>query len=185
MRELLIFLECRLNLSQLSDRLSDKRLPTEGGGEAERGRGVVKVSKEGKMLGVVGVAVVGVVVVAVPVVAFVWFAGFVCFISVVMAGVWAAGEAKWPEGDEARGWRLAYIFRASAMAFSRMKRCLHPPVVSQMLLKRVMNKVQRVSQTYCSGSRPGMEMSSLRKFVGPLCDIWSVSWPVFWVVTSP
>lgn len=64
MRELLIFLECRLNLSQLSDKLSDKRLPIDGGGDCERGRGVVKVSKEGKMFGVVGVAVVdGVVVV--------------------------------------------------------------------------------------------------------------------------
>jgi hypothetical protein len=28
-----------------------------------------------------------------------------------------------------------------------------------------------VGVTYCSGSRPGMEMSSLRKLVGPLCGL--------------
>lgn len=38
--------------------------------------------------------------------------------------VLVVGDAKWPEGEERRGWRWRCIFCASEMAFSRMKRCL-------------------------------------------------------------
>jgi hypothetical protein len=53
-------------------------------------------------------------------------------------------SANWVEGEEASGCRPFHIFSASALAFSRISCC-------------------------CSGERPGMEMSSRRKLVGPDC----------------
>jgi len=87
----------------------------------------------------------------------------------VAVGVRCRGSAaNWPEGEERRGERCSYMRPASAMAFSRIQRCLEGWVRFGVWILG-----EGGGRAYCSGSRPGSLISSRRKLVGPL-----------WVVVS-